>query len=152
MGKFFLIKNCKAQAWSLDLTVACVIFLISLIILYVYAINYKGGASENLNNLFYEGNTIAEILLSSDDLGIVSQNIVNQTKLDSFYYSNYSDKRKSFGIMDDFYFFIDGMTINSTSISYIGRLNQSSLDSVVKITRFTIYKNKPVKLEVYIWR
>ena len=55
-------------------------------------------------------------------------------------------------IIDDFYFNLPDITINGTSIHYIGRINESSVDNLIKITRFTIYKNKPAKLEVYVWK
>ena len=145
------LRNKKAQAWSLDVVIACIIFTVGLMVLYVYAVNYTNSAGVDLEKLFYEGNNVAELLLSNDN-GVVSHDIINQTKLENFYNTNYKDNKKSFGVTSDFYFSIDGMKINNSSIQFIGKLNQSSVISIVKVTRFTIYENKPVKLEVYSWK
>src|SRR3989344_2746537 len=58
MEKYYLIKNLcknkKAQAWCLDLVIASVIFLIGIIILYVYAINYSSQTKKNQLGLKYD--------------------------------------------------------------------------------------------------
>ncbi|MBI3622879.1 hypothetical protein HY212_02250 [Candidatus Pacearchaeota archaeon] len=143
------IKNKSGQAWSLDVVIAIVIFTIGIVLLYVYAINYFSKSDELLNNLFYEGNIAAQLILSDDDLGILSGDAVNQTKLDQFN-SSYDQKKTMLGITKDFYFSIDGMVVNDIPASYVGMKSQNP-ENVVQITRITIYNNKPVKFQLYIW-
>jgi len=152
MGQYFLTKNKKAQAWSLDVSVAIVIFITGIIILYIYAINYTEQSNKDLNYLLYEGNTASELILNEGELGIISKGKINQTKLDNFYYSDYEDIRNKLKIRDNFYFLMDDLEINGTQINYVGNKNTTSIDSLIKIDRFTIYKNKPVKFQLFIWK
>ena len=70
MVRSILIKNKRAQAWSLDLVIASIIFIIGIIVLYVYAINYSSQAKDQLDELFYEGNLASELILSEKEQGI----------------------------------------------------------------------------------
>lgn len=138
-------KSRKAQAWSFDIIVAVVIFLIGLVVLYVYAINYVSQTNDNLEELFYEANIASELVLSNDDFGILSDNKVNQTKLND-YNVNYDVKKERIGVLNNFYFTLDeGQT-------YYGKLNTTSTEENIKVTRLTIHNNKPTKFEIFIWR
>lgn len=141
--------NSKGQVWSLDLVIAGVIVTIGIIILYVYAINYTNQSQKNLENLFYEGNLAAELTLSEDSFGILTDQRVNQTKLDEFY-NNYDSKRAEMRITKNFYFTMENLTANVVSVDYVGN-KSATTDSSVKITRITVYKNKPTKFELFIW-
>lgn len=153
MEKSILIKpkTKKAQAWSLDLIVASVIFSVGIIILYVYAINYSSQTKNQLDGLFYEGNLVSQLILSEKDYGILSEGKINQTKLNEFSNYDYPTKKNKLGITNDFYFTFSGMEINGTSENYVGKINDTSIENLVQVTRITLYKNKPVKFQVFIW-
>jgi len=157
MARFSLInfvfknKNKKAQAWSLDLIVASIIFLVAIIILYVYAINYTSQSQDKLEEMFYEGNLASGLILSEDDSGILSKGKVNQTKLEDFYNTDYQTKRSTLGLRHDFYFTFLGLEINGTPESYVGKVNSTNSDSLIQVTRLAVYKNNIIKFQIYIW-
>ncbi len=153
MGQFSSIRinEKSAQAWSLDLVVASMIFLAGIVVLYVYAVNYSSQTKDQLNELFYDGNLASQILLSESESGILSEGKINQTKLDEFFNSDYETKRKSLGLNNDFYFMFDGMEVNGTPVSYIGKINDTEVSSLVRITRLAVYKNTPKKLDFFVW-
>jgi hypothetical protein len=134
------MKNKKAQAWSLDIAIASVIFLSGVIILYVYAINYTSQSKNILEELSYEGNLASELMLSND-LGILkdNENKVDNIKLSSF---NCDSKKAEFGLTHKFYFNLGGVDYCTVP---------ASSESLFKITRVTIYENKPAKLEVFVY-
>ncbi len=155
----------KAQAWGIDLSVAFMIFTFGIIIFFVYAVNSSNDAGETLDTLMYEGNVIADSVLSEGSpknwdasnvitLGILSENKINNTKLENFYYLSLSDydKTKSlFNTRFDYYFYLSqNITINGSEVEGIGMspLNEKNL---VKVTRFTIYENIPSTAYFYIW-
>lgn len=143
-------KSRRSQAWSLDLVIAGVIFLIGIIILYVYAINYSSQSQKHLEELFYEGNLASELILSEDDFGILINKKVNQSKLDE-YDSNYTEKKRLLGLRHDFYFTMNDLEINSTSVDYVGKMNTTEIENLIQVTRITIYKNKPTKFQVFVY-
>ncbi len=148
---FILIKKKKAQVWSLDAVAGIIIFTAAMAVLFFYAINYNNQSEINIGDLSYQGNLAAELILSEED-GILTDNKINQTKLDEFYYSDYNAKKRGFGIKDDFYFVLPELEINGSDADYVGKVNSSAVDNLIQVTRFTIYKNKPVQFDIFIWR
>ncbi|MEK6926155.1 MAG: hypothetical protein AABW50_02665 [Nanoarchaeota archaeon] len=136
-------KSRKAQAWGLDVIIASVIFLVGIIILYFYAINYASNSKGQLEELLYEGQLASELILSDDDFGILSENKVNQSRLDNFS-TSYDYEKSVLGVTHDFYFNLDG--------SVYGRLNSTATEDFIRITRITVYNGKPAKFELYIYR
>ena len=147
-----LTKNKKAQAWSLDLIVAGAIFMIGIIVLYVYTVNYSSQTKSDLNELFYEGNLASQLILSEEDDGILSEQKINQTKLEEFDSLSSQEKKSILGLNNDFYFTFPGLEIGGTPVDYIGIMNTTDTESLIQVTRLTIYKNKPVKFLVYSWK
>ncbi len=141
----------KAQVWSLDVIVAIIIFTSGIILLFIFAINYTNQAENKLDDLLSQGRTAAELILSNEDSGILSGNIINQTKLESLYNSDYEILRSKFGVKNNFYFTFDGLEINGSFKEYGGKVNSTSIKSLIKIERLSIYKNKPIKFDLYIW-
>ena len=146
------IRSKKAQAWSLDVVVAIVIFMAGVIILYVYAINYVNQGGQQLDDLLYQGNTAAELLLGDDELGLVSNGKINQDKLNDFYASDYKLKKMRLGVKDDFYFILPNLEVNGTLVGYAGLMNSTAVKNSIKVSRFSVYKNKPIKFQIYVWR
>ncbi|MEK6847031.1 MAG: hypothetical protein AABY16_02595 [Nanoarchaeota archaeon] len=162
----------KAQAWGFDIMVASLIFISGVIIFYIYSINYPKESQETLDKLFTEGDFISEMLLGPglpDDwnennairIGIISGNKINETKLERFY--NLSDSQtnpagyvKAKSLFNTKYNFFMNLsqqiTINSNPIAGIGKsFEGEQTKNIIKITRATIYQNKIVSLNLYIW-
>ena len=142
----------KAQAWSLDLMVAIMIFMMGISILFFYALNFQSQISSDINRLEYEANSASSLLLKNEEPGILSENKINQTKLEEFYYLNYSAQKSILGLENDFYAVMQELTINGTSQNYIGTQNDTAVNSIIKSSRVVIYQNKPIKFEVYVWK
>ena len=157
----------KAQAWGFDLIMAAIVFLAGIVIFYIYSLNYPTEGKENLDALSYEGNLIADNLLSSGfpkdwtktnvvAIGIADEGKINETKLSRLNdlandIGGYDKTRALFNTKFQYYFNLtEIMTIDGSNVNYIGQL-QSTPKNLIKITRFTAYKNKPVTLNVYVW-
>jgi len=131
--------NTKGQVWSLDLIVASVIFLIGIIILFLYAINYSSQTKNQMDELFYDGNLASELILSEEDFGILTGNKVNSSKLAVF---DCKVKKSEMSLKYDFYF-----KLGENSYCDI----PTDTENLVKVTRITIYNDKPTKLELFVY-
>ena len=158
-------RNKKAQGWGIDLVIAIVIFTVALVTFYFYALNQPGEAPEEIENLFYDGKLIASSILSEGypehwnlnnviRIGILTDNKINESKLDNFWdlnVLNYPKTKSLFNTQYEYYFFLDvPMIIEGNPVEGIGN-KPSSPENLVAITRFTIYQNKPVTAHLYIW-
>jgi len=162
MVKSILIK--KSQVWGFDLVIALIIFLVGIIAVYVYAINFLSEAQDTIEELSYEGNLASSIILSEgtpnswtitnvENPGILSNNKINQTKLDAFYYlttANHTYTKKLLGIKNEFYFNFTGLKIDGNPIGGIGKQIENP-KNLIKLERFSIYEDKPIKFNFYIW-
>jgi len=145
------MKNKKSQAWSLDLIVAVIIFMFGMILLYLYAINYSSQSRNQLDELFYEGSLAAKLILSEEVFGILSDGKINQTKLEDFYNLSYETQKTTLGLNNDFYFTFTGLEINETPVDYVGKINNTETENLIQITRLTVYKNTPIKFNIFSW-
>lgn len=148
------------------------LFLVGIMILFIYTLNQPSQAKENLEILFYEGNTVAENLLSQGypedwdssnviSIGLTTSGKINQTKLENLYQmiyveNNYSKTKNLFGVDYDYYFFFDeSMTVSAGQIEGIGKPGATPTNinskNLIKITRYTVYQNKTTPLYLYIW-
>ncbi len=160
----------KAQMFGTDLMIASIIFFIGIIAFFMYSLNSPNEAQENIDSLIYDGGIIADSILSDGypqnwnqdnviKIGILDNNKINQTKLENFYeltINNYDKTKSIFNTKFDYYLFLNNdMVIDSQTISGFGKpgINPDNIDTenLVKITRFTIYKNKPLTMYLYIW-
>jgi len=159
-------KSKHAQAWGMDLIVASVIFTVGLVAFYLYALNRPGEAEETIDSLFYDGNVVASSVLSEGYpqdwnsgsvvmLGILNENRINETKLErfnNFAKSDYTKTKTIFNIRANYYFFLnETMLINSQPVEGIGS-PPITYENLIKITRFTIYKEKPTSAYFYVWK
>jgi hypothetical protein len=172
-----MINNKMGQAWGIDMIVAFMIFLIGILIFFVYSVNYSGEAKESLDSLSHDGEIVLNNILSEGypanwdpannskypiKIGILSENKINETKLERFYDlaktdTNYSETKRIFNINYDYYFFMrENMTIGLDRVTGIGKpgvtnLNNIDSSNLIKLTRFTVYKEKPTTVYLYIW-
>ena len=155
------ISTKKGQIWGMDLMIAITIFLVGLMGAYVYAINYSSEAGEILDEFFYEGSVSSSLFLSEgspinwtrdnfDTLGITSNNRINQTKLDDFFQLNYPEMKRGLRAQHDFYINFTGIKALGENVEGFGK-KPINTKNLVKIERFTIYENKPIKINFYIW-
>jgi len=164
------MDNCKGQGWGLDLMLASTIFLMGLIVFYFYSINNPAEDQETFQSLSHSGDIIAESLFSEGypkhwntttvvNIGVLSDNKVNATKLESFYnltYMDYNRTKNIFKTKYDFYFFFTkNMTVNGTEVVGIGKegtdKDNITSENLIKVTRFTIYENEPITAYIYVW-
>lgn len=162
----------KAQIWSLDLVIAASIISIGLIVFFVYSYNSFSNEKETFQILENEGNFISESLLSEGypadwdnesviRIGLLKDKKIDQKKLEMFYNmtldsESYEKTKRILDTRYDFYLFIDeNFTINSNSIEGIGKqgVTKDNINAVnlIKITRLTVYDNKPVSMILYVW-
>ncbi len=146
-----LPKSKRSQVWSLDIIVAAIIFLIGIIVLYFYAINYSSQAKVELDELFYDGKIASDLLLSEEDFGILINSKINQSKLNGFDALSDQDKRGVLGVSHNFYFTFDNLEINGNPTEYVGIINTTQTENLIQVTRLTIYKNKPIKFQLFVW-
>lgn len=155
----------RSQAWGIDLAVALVIFTVGILIFFFYTVNRPAEARESLDYMFYDGNLIADSVMSKGapsgwnssnviTIGVLSDNKINETKLEQFYNLSIEDYKRTkqlFNTRFDYYFSLsENMSLYVGEVNGIGYfpLNEKNL---VKITRFTIYKDKPTTAYFYIW-
>jgi|SRR3989344_6445697 len=156
----------KAQGWGFDLVVASIIFSFAIIFFYIFALNYSTGGEETFNNLVYEGQLVAESILSEGypadwnnnsvvRIGILSENKINQTKLERFYNmtltSEYNRTKVLFNMAHDynisFSFPVIIPGVPGGSVYSIG-MTKPAPENLIRVTRFSIYNNKPITLDI----
>ncbi|NCN99132.1 hypothetical protein COU62_00560 [Candidatus Pacearchaeota archaeon CG10_big_fil_rev_8_21_14_0_10_35_219] len=152
----------RGQAWGFDLMVASVIFITGIIIFFLYSLNYPTETQENLNALFYQGNRIANDLLSEGyppgwnttnvvKIGILSNEEINQTKLEMFNQLDYTNTKYLFNTRYDYFInFSEPIIIDENEIQFIG-LRSAETQSIIKVSRIVAYKNKSTVLNIHIW-
>ena len=155
----------RAQAWGFDLMMASMIFLAGIILFYLYALNAPNESDEIINSMSYEGNVVSNAILSEGfpknwdgtnvvNPGILTNNKINQTKLERFYNfvaGDYSRSKAVFNTRYNYYVYLsENFTINGNQVEGIGSkpLNPKNL---IRVERFTIYDNKPITFNVEIW-
>jgi len=158
------LKHKKSQAWGIDLMIAFAIFTFAIIMFYFYALNEPREAKENIDSLFYDGNIIADSILSEGNpkdwnsenvitIGILTDGKIDDEKLEEFYElsSDYDRTKILFNTKYDYYFFLgEPMILDAGNIEGIGKAPEE-YDNLVKITRFTVYDNEPVTAYLYIY-
>jgi hypothetical protein len=159
----------KAQAWGIDISVGIIIFILGILVFFIYTLNGAGEANENLDELNKNGNYMMNTILSEGfpinwsisnvvKIGILTDDRIDQEKMDKFYNisrDNYSYLLSLFDTRYNYYFFFDNMTIYGTNKEGFGKqgINSTNINSenLVKITRHTVYSNKPKTVYLYIW-
>ena len=160
-----LVSSKRSQAWGIDLIVALTVFAVIMVTFFIYAINYSHEGIDKLQELRQEGKVISDSLLSEgspanwnlSDVskpGLTSSGMINDTKLEEIYDLNntsYQGLKDLLSTQYDFYFFLsENMIISGKNVEGIGK-NYTNPKDLIKITRFTVYKDKPVTLTLYVW-
>ena len=150
-------KDRKAQIWGFDLMIALTIFLVGIIIIYLYAINFSETSQDILNEMNSEAVLVSSLILSEGSPenwdagnveipGILTNKRLNETKLENLenlILDDYHKTKISLGAVNNFYFIFEG-------IDGVGK-EPVSTNNLIKLERLIIYNNKPVKFVLYIW-
>jgi len=160
-----IMTSKKAQAWGFDLLIALIIFTLGIIAFYLYALNMPNEAESIMETMNYQGNAISNSILSEgyplnwnqDDvtnIGILSNNKINQTKLERFFSlssANYVRSKSLFNTRYEYYVSLsENFTINGSEVEGIGN-KPTSPKNLIKIARLTIYNNKPIIFNLEVW-
>ena len=106
--------------------------------------------SNELNYLFDEASFASDILLSENSPGILTNEKIDDGKLVILKELSYQTLKSDLGIKDEVFIKFPGLNANGND--YIGKINTTSVENIIKYTRITIYNNKPINFDVYIWR
>jgi hypothetical protein len=158
------------QAWGTDLIVALTVFVVALTVFYAYA-NASDSGSESAATLKNEAEIISGSILSEGEpsnwtitnvvkIGILTDNVINQTKLEYFYSmanSSYSRTKNILNTHYDYYFGLSqNMTVYSMNITGIGKqgtkIENISAKILVKSKHVAVYNGKIVEVYVYLWK
>jgi hypothetical protein len=160
----------RGQAWGLDLIIAVTLFLTGALIFFLFALNSPSEGQDNIELLTYEGGIVGDSLLSEGHpdnwdssnvvrIGLTSGNKINQTKLDNLYNlvhvipNGYDQSRAILNTKYHYYFnFSRQMFENDNPINGIGSpFEDQNPENLIKVNRFTVYKNKTVSLNIFMW-
>lgn len=164
----------RAQAWGFDLLTAVSLFFIGIVLFFMYSINYPKESQETIELLQYESDFISETLLSEGypadwdennvgKIGIVDDGKINETKLERFYNlannnlnpSGYLQAKSLFDTDYNFFVNISVPLVIGGSVIPEGGIGKDfvgeSVSNLIKTTRFTVYQNSPVSVNLYVW-
>ena len=159
------MKTKKAQGWGFDLAIAAVIFSLGILIFYLFSINANNETAESFDNLKYEAGIIADSLFSEGSpaswtesnvvrIGLLSNNQINETKLEMFNAiasSDYPRTKQLFRITNNYYIsFSENLSIGNQTIDTIG-WRPTEAQNLLKVTRLSSYNNKPIVFYIYSW-
>lgn len=153
------MENKKAQAWGFDLVVGLIIFLVGILAFYIYTANLPSQGEEMLQELQQEGEVVADSLMTEgspvdwtpsrvERIGLLSDDRINQTKLDNFRSlagSSYGSTRSMFRITNHYFVYLGGDVAGGIGANPTGATN------LVKVTRVVVYNQSVKTLNVEIW-
>lgn len=155
------MKLKKAQAWGFDLVIGLFIFTFVIVVFYLYALNYTSDSEEAFQVLNQEGELIADSLLSEGSpvdwnsgnairIGILSDDKINETKLERFIGLDYEMTKILFNVRYDYYVnFSKSLDVNGAMIGGIGQVNLNA-DNVALVRRISSYEGEPITLSIYL--
>lgn len=160
-------KSKKAQTWGIDLTIAMTIFSIAIVTFFLYSINFAGYETTEFKQMNYEAEIIVNSILSPGSPenwttenvivpGILTNEKINKTKFENFQELTNTQERyqlikQKLNTNYDFYFFLKDDELNGAGKPEIDPHSITS-SNLIKITRFTIYENKPQTVYLYLWK
>lgn len=166
----------RAQAWGFDVMMASTIFALGLVVFFLYSLNYPRQSEDTINALQFDGNFIAENLLSVGSpnnwdqnnvasIGLTNENKINQTKLERMYdmtnfvnnNAGYNRTKSLLNTRYDFFFnFTQQISIRGVPLqggigrNYTGDPNKIP-KNLIKVTRLTVYNNQPTTMQLFVW-
>ncbi len=156
----------KGQIWSIDLIIAVTIFLTGIIFFYVYTLNYGNDADTTLVEMQYDAEHIADIVRSAgypknwspgevNIPGIIDEGHINESKLSKLALLTEQDYQRTKALFATSYNwfinFSEPMIIGNVTYASIGQTSTNPTE-LFRVQRITIYRNKPVIMNIYIWK
>ena len=90
----------KSQSWSLDITIAVVVFMAAFLVVYGILSANKSSKASDLRN---DASTVIKQVASSDsDIKVLSDNEINESKLGRLKNINYDKLKNELRIQGDF--------------------------------------------------
>ena len=161
----------RGLAWGVDLMMGVLIFMMGIIAFYFFIYNLGSNVDETFEELLLDSNIIIESLLSEGFplnwnttnvkiIGLLSDEKINMTKLEGFYnlsVDDYNRTRRIFNTRNHFYFSLDeNMTFNGVEVEGFGMpdfdRNDIDVENLIVKRRLVVYENKPVIIQLYLWR
>lgn len=105
----------KGQAWSVDLVIGVLIFLLVIGVFYVVLINKSNSDTTQLK---IASETVATKLVDDPAVGIVEGDAIQQEKLEDMLQKEYDSLRQQFGINSEFCIFLEDDKGNIINITY----------------------------------
>jgi len=149
----------KAQAWTLDFIFAMLIFSIAIILLLTHTV----GRTDY--NIVYDFDKISSHLITDGYPtnwnntnvvypGLLSNGILNETKINQIKLLNNSFIISSFGIRNNFYVNItdrNGKTINISGPACFG-IKPSNPSEIIEGKRLSSFNGVPVIINIMVWK
>ncbi|HLC31167.1 MAG TPA: hypothetical protein VJK51_00730 [Candidatus Nanoarchaeia archaeon] len=154
----------QAQAWGFDIIIAVIIFTAGILVLFIYTLNYPGQSQEKINDMQKEGSYMLSILLSEGNPsnwttetviqpGLLSNNRLNDTKLSQWHtlsQTNYPLSKQLLNAKYNHYLYLSEPFTFPSAPGGIGQ-QPSNTKNRIKITRLSLYNNKPVTVFLEVW-
>ncbi len=159
-----MIKK-AGQAWGIDLMIAAAVIMVGMTLMYLYSYQLGSRGERQLDQMNAIGERVANTLLTTGQpenwnrtsvisIGILTEDKINQTKLDEWYsltQLDYNATKRMLRTGDDYFVnFTDQMLIAGDPVVGIGRI-PSQPKNLIQVTRFSLYRNQPVTIRVVIW-
>lgn len=155
----------RGQAWAFDLMIAITLFTVGLVSFYLYSLNYNSNEQSPATTLEVEARAISDSILSPGipeswsapqvvTPGILTDNKINQSKLESLYNlieNDYNSFRALLKTNKEIEIgFSKNVTINGDEINSLGKSPENA-ENIIKIERLTIYQDSPITIYITLW-
>ena len=145
--------------------IAAAVVMAGMTLIYLYSYQLASRGERQLDNMNVVGERLANTLLSPGtpenwnrntvtSIGILADGTINQTKLEEWYaltVEDYNATKRNFRTEYEYYVnFTQPIIINGTQIQGIG-LSPLNAQHLIKISRFSVYRNNPVTIKILIW-
>jgi hypothetical protein len=159
------MKKKRAQAWGFDLIIGLSIFLTGMLLFFLYSLNFTSNNGGEFESLKREGKIIGDSLMGEGfpehwdentviNIGILSNGIVNDTKLLEFHNlagSDYQRTKQLFAVKNEYYIYFENpVTIGSDTFTGIG-LPPSGQNNLVKIVRVAVHDAMIKNINIEVW-
>ena len=140
----------KAQAWGFDLMIATIIFTAAILTFYLYTLNIPTETQEIIDSLALDSNIITSIVLSdgfpsdwnSTNViapGILTNNQINQTKLEKFHTLTLTDYQKTKSMFNTKYDYLFTFEDTNGIVNYLAGCGAGNQQPLVIKNRLAYY-------------
>ena len=153
------------QAWGIDLMIAAAVVMAGMTLIYLYSYQLASRGERQLDTMNAVSERLASTLLSAGapenwnrdtvtSIGILTDSTINQTKLEEWHaltLADYNATKRIFRTNYEYFVnFTQPIIIDSNQVQGIGRA-PTETKNLIKISRFSVYRNNPVTIKILIW-